>query len=105
MTEYNPQSQPRIEWPAAFPVIRSYLDQLTRNKGLSSERITQITTALAQAERQSGAARRAALEKLAGQVDGDAAGAGDPGRVRAAAAAIRVLAVRWNPATGSDTLS
>ena len=94
MTEYNPQSQPRLEWPAAFPVVRSYLDQLSRNRGLSSERITAITNTLAQAERQSGAARRTALERLAGQVDGDAAGAGDVARVRAAAAAIRALAGR-----------
>src|SRR5205085_1694807 len=36
MTEYNPQSQPRIVWPAAFPVVRSYLDQLVRGNGLSS---------------------------------------------------------------------
>jgi hypothetical protein len=28
MEEFNPQSQPRITWPAAFPVVRSYLDQL-----------------------------------------------------------------------------
>ena len=94
MAEYNPQNQPRIEWPAAYPVIRSYLDQLTRNKGLSSERITAISTALAQTERQRGAARRAALERLATQVDGDVPGAGDPDRVRAAAAAIRALAAR-----------
>ncbi len=33
-TEYNPQSQPHIVWPAAFPVVRSYLDQLVRNNGL-----------------------------------------------------------------------
>jgi hypothetical protein len=26
MTEYNPQSQPKFVWPAAFPVVRSYLD-------------------------------------------------------------------------------
>jgi len=38
--EYNPQSQPKIEWPAAFPVVRSYLDQLVRWKGLSAERTT-----------------------------------------------------------------
>ena len=37
-TEYNPQSQPQIVWPAAFPVIRSYLDQLGRNNGLAAAR-------------------------------------------------------------------
>jgi hypothetical protein len=94
MAEYNPQNQPIIEWPAAFPVVRSYLDQLGRNNGLSRERITAISTALTQAERQSGAARRSSLERLAGQVDGDAAGSRDQGRVRAMGAAIRALAAR-----------
>ncbi len=94
MTEYNPQSQPRLEWPAGYPVVRSYLDQLSRNHGLSSERITAIANMLAQSEGQHAADRRATLTKLAGQVDGDVSGAGDPARVRAAAAAIRALAGR-----------
>ena len=94
MTEYNPQSQPLLEWPAAFPVVRSYLDQLTRNNGLPKQRIAAIASVLDRAEKQSAAARRTALERLATQVDGDVATAGDPGRVRAAAAAIRALAAR-----------
>ena len=55
--EYNPQSQPKIVWPAAFPVVRSYLDQLVRDDGLSSERTTAIGKALDAAEKQTGAAR------------------------------------------------
>src|SRR5439155_27006744 len=58
--EYNPQSQPRIVWPAAFPVVRSYLDQLVRGEGLAAARTTAISNALTAAERQSGAARRTA---------------------------------------------
>jgi hypothetical protein len=92
MTEYNPQSQPRLEWPAAFPVVRSYLDQLTRNNGLSRERVTVIANTLARAERQSGGARRTTLERLSTEVEGDVAGARDGARVRAMAAAIRALA-------------
>ncbi|MGH7638962.1 MAG: LVIVD repeat-containing protein [Gemmatimonadaceae bacterium] len=92
MSEYNPQSQPRITWPAAFPVIRSYLDQLVRNDGLPSARTTAIASALDAAERQSGAARAQALTRLAGQVDADARNAKDAARVRAMSAAIRDLA-------------
>ena len=44
MAEYNPQSQPRIVWPAAFPVVRSYLDQLARGNGLPAARTTAIET-------------------------------------------------------------
>jgi hypothetical protein len=90
--EFNPQSQPKITWPAAFPVVRSYLDQLVRGTGLPAARTTAIAQALDAAERQSGAARRTALTTLAGLVDRDVAGARDGERVRAMAAAIRDLA-------------
>jgi hypothetical protein len=90
--EFNPQSQPRVTWPAAFPVVRSYLDQLVRNNGLAPARTTAISNALAAAERQSGAARGRSLTTLAGQVDGDVAGATDKARVQAMAQAIRALA-------------
>jgi hypothetical protein len=90
--EFNPQSQPRITWPAAFPVVRSYLDQLVRGNGLAAARTTAIGQALDAAERQSGAARKSALTTLAGQVDADARGAADAARVRAMASAIRDLA-------------
>jgi hypothetical protein len=92
MVEFNPQSQPKIVWPAAFPVVRSYLDQLVRHQGLAAARTTAIASALDAAEKQSGAARRTALTALARQVDGDAARAKDGARVRMMAAAIRDLA-------------
>jgi hypothetical protein len=90
--EYNPQSQPKIVWPAAFPVVRSYLDQLVRNNGLSSDRTAAIAKALDAAEKQSGAARAGSLTKLAAQVDKDANGAKDSARVKTMAAEIRRLA-------------
>ena len=90
--EYNPQSQPKIVWPAAFPVVRSYLDQLGRNNGLAAARRTAIASALNAAEKQTGAARGASLTKLAAQVDADVSGAKDAKRVSAMAAAIKDLA-------------
>jgi hypothetical protein len=92
MAEFNPQSQPKIVWPAAFPVVRSYLDQLVRNQGLAAARTTAIAGALDAAEKQSGAARRTALTSLASQVSRDANGAKDAARVRMMAQAIRDLA-------------
>jgi hypothetical protein len=92
MEEYNPQSQPQIVWPAAFPVVRSYLDQLVRDNGLSAARTTAISSALTAAEKQTGAARGKSLSTLATQVDADVNGAKDAARVRAMAAAIRALA-------------
>jgi hypothetical protein len=92
MTEYNPQSQPRLEWPAAFPVVRAYFDQLRRSQGASSEWFGAMSSILAEAERQSGAARRATLEQLAGKVESSGPAAGDPAKLRVTAAEIRRLA-------------
>ena len=92
MEEYNPQAQPKIVWPAAFPVVRSYLDQLVRNNGLPAARTTAIATAVKNAEAARGAARRTQLNRLATQLDADAAGATDGARVRAMAGAVRDLA-------------
>lgn len=90
--EYNPQSQPRMTWPPAFVVVRSYLDQLVRNGGLASERTTAIYSALDVAEMKTGRARATALNALAKEVDKDVAGAKDAARVRTMASEIRRLA-------------
>jgi hypothetical protein len=90
--EFNPQSQPKYVWPAAFPVVRSYLDQLVRDGGLAADRTTAVSTALDAAEKKSGAARGAALTALAKQVDGYVSGAKDAPRVRTMSAEIKRLA-------------
>jgi hypothetical protein len=90
--EYNPQSQPKMTWPPAFVVVRSYLDQLVRNGGLATDRTSAIDAALTSAEAKTGAARGAALRALALQVDKDATGAKDGARVTKMASEIRRLA-------------
>ena len=92
MKEYNPQSQPKLVWPAAFVVVRAYLDQLVRDGGLAAARTTAISAALDAAEQKSGLARDAALTALAKQVDGDAAGAKDSAKVKMMSDAIKQLA-------------
>jgi len=92
MDEFNPQSQPVITWPAAFPVVRSYVDQLERNGGLPAARIAAIRASLDAAEQMPAASRTRALTDLAGTVDRDVAGAKDAARVRAMAGEIRRLA-------------
>jgi hypothetical protein len=92
MDEYNPQSQPHYTFPPAFPVVRSYLDQLVRDNGLSSDRTTAIGKALDAAEEQTGAARASSLRRLAAQVDRDVKGAPDAQRAKTMAAEIRRLA-------------
>jgi hypothetical protein len=92
MEEYNPQAQQKLVWPAAFPVVRSYLDQLVRNGGLAEARTTAVAAALDQAEASWGSARRDRLNRLAAELDRDVGGAADQDRVRAMAAAVRDLA-------------
>ena len=91
---YNPQSQTKFEWPPAFVVVRSYLDQLVRNQGLAPARTTAIAAALDAAEAKSGAARKSALTALAAQVDVDVKGAKDGQRVQWMSDAIKKLAAQ-----------
>jgi hypothetical protein len=88
---FNPQDQPKFVWPDAFPVARAYLDQIIRDSGLPATRTSAIAAALDHAEHASGAARVAALRKLATQLDHDAATASDVPRVRALAKVVKGL--------------
>jgi hypothetical protein len=92
LKEYNPQSQPKLVWPAAFPVVRSYLDQLVRGEGLAADRTKAVGAALDAAEKKTGAARGSALTALAKKVDGYASGAKDEARVHAMSSEIKRLA-------------
>ncbi len=90
--QYKPTSQPHLSWPPAFVVVRSYLDQLNRDNGLSSDKTSTIATQLDMAEQKRGLARAAALTTLAKQTDADAAGAKDAAKVHVMADAMRSLA-------------
>jgi hypothetical protein len=87
----NVQGQPRYTWPASFAVARAYVDQLDRSKGLSDARIAATRQALSGAESASGSARSGALAELASQLENDARGSNDAGKVRMLAAAVRNL--------------
>ena len=78
----NPQDQPKIVWPAAFPVALAYVDQLTRDNGLPAARLTAIESALESARSASGTKRTATLKKLAGQLAHDEQSASDTKRVQ-----------------------
>lgn len=92
MDEFNPQSQPLITWPAAFPVVRSYVDQLERNGGLPAARIAAVRGSIDYAERQRGADRAATLQALARQLARDASASSDAAKVRALVAEVERLA-------------
>jgi hypothetical protein len=88
----NVQGQVKVVWPPSFALARAYLDQLEREKGLDEGRIAAARKALAVAEKESGAKQQEALTALATELDGEADGAGDAGKVRVAAGTVRELA-------------
>jgi hypothetical protein len=88
----NTQGQPHYSWPASFSLARAYVDQLERSAGLSSERVTAVRTALTNAEKASGAARRTALTSLATSLGKDATGSSDSAKVTKLATAVKNLA-------------
>jgi hypothetical protein len=87
----NSQGQPQFTWAPSFALAKAYVDQLERSGGLAAARVAAVRTALAGAERASGAARRTALTQLAMEVGRDAAGSSDAAKVRMLAGAVRSL--------------
>ena len=90
--QYNAQDQQKFVWPASFVVARAYLDGLVRTDALRKSWAAPAYHELARAEKLKGAARRAALTKLATQLDHDASGTSDSKRVSALATTVRDLA-------------
>jgi hypothetical protein len=88
----NAQEQRRFTWPPSFALARAYLDQLERASGLAAGQIESARAGLAAAERESGAARREALTRLAASLEQAAAGAPAAAKVRLLAEAVRELA-------------
>jgi hypothetical protein len=88
----NAQEQPKYVWPPSFPLVRSYLDQLERSKGLEASAIAAARSALVRAENLTGSSRRIAITRLAATVSTAGAQSTDDAKVRTLAAALRALA-------------
>ena len=89
---FDVQGQQRFVWPVSFALARSYVDQLERSNGLSSDRISSVRRELTAAESATAAARRDALTTLGGQLEGEATRAPDAAKVRMLAGAVQELA-------------
>ncbi len=95
--ELNTQEQQKIQWPAALPVARAYLDQLNRSKAIQPERARAVKAAIDKADGiRTGKERGAAavldqLAAVAGQLESDAAAATgrDAMRFKALAATLK----------------
>jgi hypothetical protein len=84
-SEFNAQHQPRMTWPNSPVVVRAYVDQLTRAKGITPERAAAVTAAL------DGSADQ--RRTVAGELDADAAKAKprDAATLRALAGVLKSL--------------
>ena len=86
----NAQGQQKFVWPPSFALARAYVDQLERSGGLAAARVAAVRRDLSAAESAQGTARRDALTRLAGQLDGESAR--DAAKMRMLAEAVRSLA-------------
>ena len=50
VAELNVQNQQKIEWPRTLVVAKAYVDQLERSQALSADQITELRTAIQNAE-------------------------------------------------------
>ena len=88
----NVQGQQKFVWPATFSLARAYVDQLSRNGGLSSSRVNSTRSALNAAEQTNGAARRSALMSLFTTLRNDGSGVNDRAKMQKLASAVEDLA-------------
>jgi hypothetical protein len=88
---FNAQEQPKFAWPASFALACSYVDQLERSGGMSADKVGATRAALAKAQQASGADRAGTLNSLASDLNRDAAGSGNPEKVRKLAGAVSGL--------------
>ncbi len=94
-TEFNPQAQTKIEWPANSLVAKAYLDQLVRSKAIQPERSKAVGEVLERADKLGAGNRNASvvherLKAIAGEFERDAIGASalDAMRMKALAATL-----------------
>ena len=89
---FNAQQQQKFVWPPSFVLARSYLDQLERSGGLTTEKVLEVRTVLARAEQLSGQQRSSALTGLASDLGGEGRNAAARSKVTTLATAVRDLA-------------
>ena len=102
LNEFNSQNQPKVVWQPTTAVARAYIDQLSRSKSISADRVRATNEALSRVDSlrtgKEGNAKAALdqLDTLASQFDADAAKASgiDQKRYKALAETLRGRAAR-----------
>ena len=88
----NAQGQPMYEWPDTYALARAYVDQLERQKAMSSSEIRSLRVGLAQAENASGSKQKNTLSKLAETIEGKAGNSEHGKKMSMLAKTVRGLA-------------
>lgn len=88
----NAQGQPMYKWPDTYALARAYVDQLERQKALSSSEIQSMREGLARAESASGSKSKSMLSKLADTVDSKASSSEHANKMNKLAETVRGLA-------------
>jgi hypothetical protein len=81
----NPQTQPKLEWPAHPAVAKAYVDQLVRGGAMDAKAGRRLATELDVAHRKTGASRVKSLDAIAARLRAATAKSGDPARMAALA--------------------
>jgi len=76
----NVQDQPKLVWPATFALARAYVDQLARDKTVTSEQASHLNGELTRAEQASGSDRKTILSQLSSQLPTGASNTVDQSR-------------------------
>jgi hypothetical protein len=102
LQEFNSQNQPKVVWQPTTSVAKAYMDQLSRSKSISADRVRATTEALAKVDslrtgkENNAKAALDQLDSLASGFDADAAKATgiDQKRYQALAETLRGRAAR-----------
>lgn len=68
LNHFNPQGQPKFNWPASHVLAYAYLDQLERNRELNLQTITGLRNSIQQTETLQGREKSEALSRLSAEV-------------------------------------
>jgi hypothetical protein len=79
----NPQTQPKLEWPAHPAVAKAYVDQLVRGGAMDAKAGRRLATEIDQAHRKTGASRVKSLDAIAARLRAATAKSRDPARMAA----------------------
>jgi hypothetical protein len=102
LNEFNSQNQPKVQWQPTSAVAKAYMDQLSRSKSISADRVRAVNEALSRVDslrtgkESNAAAALDRLEALATEFDAQAAKATgiDQKRYKALAETLRGRAAR-----------